>query len=425
MSPAIFQTAPRNPVAPSPEDREGLREVVKRYLEVAQNPDQAAKRELWRKFHAHEPGPVPVVGSAASFYIWMKRMLEPGLRCQDPFLRWKEYELRCRIFHSSIGDDTVFVPWLTLPATKIFPSGHKWGVALHQEMDGETNARHQEYPLKSADDFVKVRPAPHRIDEQATARQLGLLQDAVGDLIPIDVDRTPWCNSGFNADLATDLGYLRGIQPFMEDMYEEPERLHELLSTMRDGVLAAQDAAEQAGDLGLTGFTPQHPMPYDREVEEPRPNAHGQNRKDLWYFCAAQEFIGVSPKFHEAFMLDYQLPILSKYKKVHYGCCEDLTKKIDMLRKVPNLEIISVTPSANVRACAEQIGGDYLISWRPNPTDMVCSTWDEDRIRRITTEAKDAMKACRFCVHLKDVETVCGEPQRLGKWVGMTRALLG
>ncbi len=41
-----------------------------------------------------------------------------------------------------------------------------------------------------------------------------------------------------------------------------------------------------------------------------------------------------------------------------------------MLRQFPNLRNIVVTPRADVRRCAEQIGTDYVISWRPNPADM-------------------------------------------------------
>ena len=50
---------------------------------------------------------------------------------------------------------------------------------------------------------------------------------------------------------------------------------------------------------------------------------------------------------------------------------EDLTNKIDMLRTIPNLRRIAVSPFANVRRCAEQIGTDYVMSYRPSPADMV------------------------------------------------------
>ena len=95
---------------------------------------------------------------------------------------------------------------------------------------------------------------------------------------------------------------------------------------------------------------------------------------------------------HDEFLLQYQLPIMSRFGLVAYGCCEDLTRKIDMLRQIPNLRIIAVTPRADVGRCAEQIGTDYVISWRPNPADMVCCGFDEARIRRILREGLAAAR---------------------------------
>ncbi len=405
-------------------DIAALREVTKRYLEIANHPDEARKREIWRKYHGFEDGPVPIVASAAGYFVWMKQHLDPQLASEEPFVREHEYELRRRIFHHGIGDDSVLVPWLTVTAVQKTGGRRQWGVEIKQSSDAETNARRQEYPLKRVEDFALVRPAPHLIDEERTGERYDRLVEAVGDLMPVDLDRGPWCARGFSADLSTDLGYLRGIESFMLDMHENPGALHRLLGVMRDGVLAAQEAAEQAGDLSLAGFWPQHPMPYARDMEELRPNSGPRMRSELWYFCAAQEFIGVSPEMHDEFMLRYQLPIVSRYKRVHYGCCEDLTRKIDMLRRLPNLSIVSVTPSADVRVCAERIGSDYLISWRPNPTDMVCTSWDEDRVRTITRQAREAMKGCRYCVHLKDVETLNGDLTRQTRWVALTRRLL-
>ena len=95
-----------------------------------------------------------------------------------------------------------------------------------------------------------------------------------------------------------------------------------------------------------------------------------------------------------------------------------------MLRQLKNLRSIAVTPVADVRACAEQIGRDYVISWRPNPTDMVCAGWDEARVRRIIGDGAEACRHGFFHIHLKDVETVQGDPTRLARWVALVRVTL-
>jgi hypothetical protein len=92
-----------------------------------------------------------------------------------------------------------------------------------------------------------------------------------------------------------------------------------------------------------------------------------------------------------------------------------------MLKQLKNLRSIAVTPVANVAACAEQIGSDYALSWRPNPTDMVCYGYDEDKVRRIIGNGLAACKGCYPHIHLKDVETVEGDVTRLTRWVKLVR----
>jgi hypothetical protein len=133
----------------------------------------------------------------------------------------------------------------------------------------------------------------------------------------------------------------------------------------------------------------------------------------------------VSPAMHDEFMLQYQLPIMRAFGLAAYGCCEDLTHKIDILRQIPNLRRIAVTPWADVRACAEQIGADYVLSWRPSPAEMVSLSFEPDHIRRVTRGALEAAKdnGCHLDITLKDVETTQGHPERIGAWVRIVREM--
>ena len=156
-----------------------------------------------------------------------------------------------------------------------------------------------------------------------------------------------------------------------------------------------------------------YPIHEDLELPGPTGEDRAVNRKDLWIFMASQETTLVSPAMFDEFIVQYQLPIIAHYGLCAYGCCEDLTQKIDVLRQIPNLRRIAVTPWADLARCAEQIGRDYVISWRPSPAEMVCTAFDRDRIRR---SVRDAMEICRGLnveVTLKDVQTVGGDFNRL------------
>jgi len=276
-------------------------------------------------------------------------------------------------------------------------------------------------PLKNWDDVAKLRMTHHEVDEVATARDFERLSGAIGDLLGIDVLRNP-AYSGFSADISTSIAKLRGLETLMTDMYEYPEELHRLLAFMRDGILENNREAEEAGHFTLTSGQNQA-MCYSDTLERPRPNSGPRRRKDIWGFCAAQEYTLISPEFHDEFMFQYQKPIYEHFGLVHYGCCEDLGRKIDMLRPLKNLRSIAVTPVADVALCAQQIGADYAISWRPNPTDMVCYGYDEDRVRRIIGSGLGACKGGYPHIHLKDVETIEGDITRMGRWVKLVRTV--
>lgn len=165
-------------------------------------------------------------------------------------------------------------------------------------------------------------------------------------------------------------------------------------------------------------------MPYAEELADPAANVSGVKRSQLWGYMAAQELTAVSPAMHDEFMLRYQLPILKAFGLVAYGCCEDLTNKIGILRQIPNLRRIAVSPFADVGRCAAQTGRDYVFSYRPSPADMVSYGFDRSRIRSTLKRALEACGDCHVDITLKDVETVEKDTERVRRWVGLAREVI-
>lgn len=279
-----------------------------------------------------------------------------------------------------------------------------------------------DYPIKKLIDIDSLQIPWHAIDEEKTSEQVEWLSDAISDIITVNVDRGPAYRM-WTGDISTDLGYLRGIEHFMLDMFDNPEGLHRLVGFMRDGILKVHEEAESAGDWGLCAHQNQA-MPYAEELEDPKANANGVKRSQLWGYMAAQELTAVSPAMHDEFMLQYQLPILKQFGLVAYGCCEDLTNKIDILRQIPNLRRIALSPFANAARCAEQIGRDYVLNYRPSPVDMVSYGFDRNRIRSILKRDLEACRNCHVDITLKDVETVGNDPERVKKWVKIAREVI-
>ena len=390
-----------------------LRGLAARYAEAASDPRYDELRKRWSEHNG--------LASTRPLFCLRPDGAEREVpevmhrECEDDFYYPFEHQLRFGLWRHSYPDDYVNEPWLSVRAAFKHTG---WGVGSESVRDGYS-FKITDYPLKTLDDIDKLVPPRHEIDEAATADTYERICDAVADLIDVDLDRSP-CYNVWSADLSSDLGWLRGIEHFMLDMHDAPEKLHRLLAFMRDGILAAHQQAEDAGDWGLSAST-NLTMPYVTGLPAPAANVRGVSRKDLSWFTPSQEFTLVSPAMHEEFLLQYQLPIMEQFSLVAYGCCEDLTNKIDMLRQVPNLRRIGVAPVADLAKCVEQIGTDYSISWRPNPAEMVCVGFDEDRVRRIISEGLAIGRGTHFSIVLKDVSTIEGEPHRLTRWAEICR----
>ena len=128
-------------------------------------------------------------------------------------------------------------------------------------------------------------------------------------------------------------------------------------------------------------------------------------------------FAAVSPAAHEEFDVAYSVPLAARCGVTYYGCCEPLHDRIGILKRYPNLRKIGVSPWADVEACAEQTGGNYVMSRKPNPANVAMKT-DPDVIRKeITETVKVCLKyGCPLDITLKDITTVRNDPSNLIAW---------
>lgn len=389
-----------------------LRELAARYAAASAPAIQDPRRRMWKLTNSLERSRPPIY---VRHFAW-KEMPESTLVCEDPWHRAVEEDLKNRLFWFSLDDDSVFEPWFTVRAV-YRRSG--WGLKPTKTQTDPRGAWKEDNPIKDIKDLSGLVLPDHSIDEEATAALLERAHALFDGILEVNLDRGPaWRSHG--AALSSDLGHLRGIEHLMLDMYDDPEALHALVSLMSRGVLNAHDRAEEMGDWGLCNHENQA-MPYAKELPDPAPNAYGVPRKRLWCYMSAQEFNCVSPALHEEFLLRYQMPIIEKFGLCAYGCCEDLTNKIDMLRRIPNLRRIAVTPFADVARCAERIGTDYVISYRPSPSEMVGYGWDESRIRARLREDFSILEGSCFDITLKDVETVQNDRGRVRAWVAIAK----
>jgi hypothetical protein len=156
--------------------------------------------------------------------------------------------------------------------------------------------------------------------------------------------------------------------------------------------------------------------------ELPGPDFQGTVRpSDMWGFGESQETIGISPRMFAEFIFPYQVSVLEKFGLNCYGCCEPIDSRWDIVKQVPRLRRVSVSPWSNHLKMVEFLGDQYIYSMKPNPADLAMSTFDEERIRSKMRQALQITRNCRVEVIMKDNHTINHDPQRILKWVKITR----
>ena len=188
------------------------------------------------------------------------------------------------------------------------------------------------------------------------------------------------------------------------------------MKTLMDGFLGVLDQFERMDVLTLNnvGF-----MACD---DLPQPDFDGEHvrLRDLWGRGESQEFQAVSPAQHEEFLLQYQKPILERSGLTFYGCCEDLTNKIDLILSIPNLRRFVCSAWTDIGKLAEAVGDRYAIEWRQKATDVVYSP-DLSSVEEHLEQGLRLAQGCPIMIVLQELETVNGNPQRLADWCALAK----
>jgi hypothetical protein len=218
----------------------------------------------------------------------------------------------------------------------------------------------------------------------------------------------------------------RGVDVVLLDLVDRPRFMHEIISRLTAAHLSMLDDLEEQGLLGSGQATIHYGPAYADELPHPGFDAARPRAQDIWTMGMAQIFTSVSPVMFKEFEIDYAVNWYARFGLGYYGCCDVLDNKIDIVRTIPNLRKISMSPWVNVERGAEQIGRDFVFSRKPNPAFLAADTWDPDAVEQDLKATIDACArhGCPLELILKDVSTVRGRPQRLRDWADIAMRLV-
>jgi hypothetical protein len=141
---------------------------------------------------------------------------------------------------------------------------------------------------------------------------------------------------------------------------------------------------------------------------------------NMWCMANSQEFQGVGPAMWREFLLEYQRPIIEQFGLSGYGCCENLSQKIDGVLSLKNLRIFVCSAWTCLEAVQNAVGQDYVIMWRQKASDVVFPD-DVETIRRDLEQGCKQLQGFHYQIVLRELQTLSGHPGRLHEW---TRAAI-
>ena len=395
------------------QDRQTLRELGKRYAEIAALPIQQERKALWRANNDLKPARPPVYMDQLP---WHELAQAPEMRlvCQDPFLRQVEQRLREVLYrHDHFPCDMVVEPRIDLPR---HISGLKFGQRIHARalaVDPRNDVQSHAYEdiLSREEDLALLEEDQVVADLALDLRRQALLQDIFADILPVRLRGVM-----VMANIWDNLTQMRNQEDLLVDLIERPDFVRRSVIRLRD---ITMDAIRQLEHLGLLDNQMEYVHctgAYTDNLESPGEGPVGA--RHVWGYGMSQIFSIVSPRMHEEFDIDLLKPMYEMFGLFYYGCCEPLHNKVDMLRKVKNIRKVSVSPWADVAVAAQALGRDYVLSFKAHPAYIANGRFEDEQIRRDLIKARQACEQtgtpCEFI--LKDVSAVQGRLDFLDRW---------
>jgi len=400
-----------------------LRALARRKVELASHPDNLERKTEWLRHDSGKSGRPLVLAEHGGIHDARLPIPEAAFQCVDPWARSIERGLRHELYcFETLKDDHVIEPWVQ---TNWKISVSDYGVQTiphHVDNFAGMGARNWEPALRDLDaDFDKLRPRTFAVDREATAREKARLEAVFGDILPTRIRGSYWWTFGLTI-VAIDL---IGLENLMLAMYDNPDGLHRLMSFLHDDHLAFARWLEREGLLTLNNendYIGSGSMGYSRALPgaDHVPGAPAR-MQDLWLLLESQETVGVGPEQFEDFIFPYQLSLARHFGRVYYGCCEPVHTRWHVLKRLPNLARVSVSPWADEAFLAAGFANDVVFSRKPNPSLISTERFDETALRADLRQTLTTARNCRVELIMKDVHTLNNEPERLPRWVQLAR----
>jgi hypothetical protein len=400
----------------SNQGKETIRELAKRYAEIAADDRQQQTIDGWRRLNGLQ-ATRPMV--RIDQLPWHELPWGEAAMINDHGLMQRiERRLRMTLYvWEHFKADMVVLPYLPLDK---YVGNARLGPPAQVEHKGLS--QHFAEQLATIEEVEALEAPVIEVDPKGDQERLAQASELLDGILPVRL-----VGQGRHTGLWDLISTKISPERMLYDLIDRPDYVKVLINKFVEMEGKVLDQFEEHGLLEAAPPEIHCTGAFCDDLPSDDYDGGKATAKDTWVFSMAQMFSEVSPAMQEEYDILPLKPLLERYGLVYYGCCEPLHHKIDIVRKISNVRKISVSPWANKEVSAENIHGDYVFSAKPNPSHVAMGSFDEDLVRK---DFEETVEICRRhntpCeLILKDVSTVCNDPSRLTKWEQIAMDIVG
>lgn len=400
----------------SARDRQILKQRAQLQLEYAHSERNAAILKQWQA-QAEGRRDSPTVR-----LLWSNfghEVVTPRLQCEGEAARRLEASLLGRLVGRELfDDDTPIPPTYDLGLhTWVSPFGLQ--AKITRAKGPHAQGFHIDPVLTDLPaELDKLRGGSFGVDREGTQRQRELVEDLIGDILPVRL-----VTGSLPGSLTNPLVHLMGMEAYYMAMYDCPEAVHEVMELGTRVYERYYDFLEAEQLLLPTnGFSPLAQESFSFTDELPADQV--TRTTECWGFLESQETTAVAADTFGEFVFPYQQRLVDRYGLLSYGCCERVDAIWpDHLAKWPKLRKLSVSPFNNEPRLGEYLRGSRVVYYCKPRAEYVTipGPLNEEAITAYFKGVCEAASGCLFEIAQREVGTIFGDFERGRRYVQLAK----
>ena len=401
----------------SQKDREILRDLARKQLEMANSPRNRQNYADWMANGASRTQVTrPLIRIETNTFE--HEIMPAMMQCEGEEARRIEHQmLRPMINFTMFQDDTLVADYFEVCDRYQFTP---FNLPVKVERSGGLGHHFIPYLHDLEEDEHLLGKSPFAVREDWAQQRVREAQEVFGDILPVRrISNAAYCTP------MQDIVHIMNMDDMYIAMIDDEERFEAMLSRLVDDYIEFFKAQEASGTLH-TAARMQHLCQgtycFTNELTDSEPNA---KLKDMWLFMDSQETAGVSPEMYRDLVFPHYKRVMDEFGLVSYGCCE-ATHPIwdDCLSKLPHLRKVSISPWCNEEFMGERLRGTGVTFLRKPPATILgmnTPNLDEEETLACFRKTGKAARDCKIEIIQRDVYTVGSNPEKVRRFVELAR----